>query len=124
MAYVTVRLRYLRIATRKVRLVTDLIRGARAQAALEQLVILPKRAAGPVSKLLKSGLAAAKERGLEPDGLRIERLTADQGPALKRRLINARGRASQVKKFMTHVTLTLTDTGQVKKKGKSRKNKE
>ncbi len=111
MAHVTVRLHFLRQATRKVRLVTDLIRGRAADLAINQLAFLPKRAALPVAKLLKSGVAAAKERGLGDD-LWISQVLTDQGPALKRRLINSRGRSSQLKKFTTHIVLTLSDVKQ------------
>lgn len=113
MARVTVRLRYLRSAPRKVRLITDLIRGAIAQAALTQLAVVPKRAAQPVRKLLVAGLAAARDKGLKDTDIWIEAVRTDQGPALKRRRLNSRGRASQVKKFTTHITLTLSDNEKV-----------
>lgn len=117
MAEITVKLRFLRQAPRKVRLITDLIRGRQVQDALIQLSVMEQRAANPVRKLLLSGIAAARTQGLDQDALKIVTILADQGPALKRRLINSRGRASMVKKFMSHVTLTLSD----KQPGKGRK---
>ena len=110
MAEVTVKLRHLRQTPRKVRLITDLIRGRQAQEALNQLSVMDQRAAIPVRKLLVSGLSAAKAQGLDETSLSIIRVLTDQGPALKRRQINSRGRSSQIKKFMSHVTLTLAET--------------
>lgn len=111
MAEVTVKLRYLRQAPRKVRFVIDVIRGYQAAAALDQLRVMPQTAAHPVRKLLVSALAAARGQGLNEETLKITRLSCDQGSALKRRRLNSRGRASLVKKFTSHITLTLADTG-------------
>lgn len=109
MSAVTVKLMRLRQAPRKVRLVVDLIRGTRVRDAEAQLMALPKRAALPVAKLLKSAETAAKEQGLDTNALWISTAFCDQGSALKRRQINSRGRASMVKKFYSHITLTVTD---------------
>jgi len=110
MADVTVKLRFLRQAPRKVRLVTDLVRGRAVTDALTQLSVMDQRAAQPVRKLLLSGVAAARSRGLNEGTLSISRVLTDQGPSLKRRLINSRGRSSTIKKLMSHVTITLSDT--------------
>ena len=123
MASVTVRLSNLRQATRKVRLVTDLIRGQETKQALAQLAVLPKRAALPVAKLMKSGVAAAKQQGLADDQLWVREIRTDQGPALKRRLINSRGRSSLMKKFTTHITLTLSEDSSKIRNPKSRTRK-
>ena len=48
---------------RKVRLVTDLVKGKKIPAALAALQFLPKRAAEPIAKLIKSAVANAKEQG-------------------------------------------------------------
>lgn len=109
MAAVTVTLMRLRQAPRKVRLVVDLVRGKKVADAEAQLMALPKRAAGPVAKLLKSAEAAAKDRGLTTSNLWIQGAFCDQGAALKRRQLNSRGRASMIKKFYSHVTLTVSD---------------
>lgn len=116
MADVTVKLNHFRQAPRKIRLVIDLIRGSKVEAALNSLAVLPKRAALPIRKLLQSAVAAAKSRDLTLTDLRISSATCDQGPALKRRRINARGRSSQVKKFLSHVTLTISDVNKSGKK--------
>lgn len=109
MTTVTVKLNRLRMAPRKVRLVIDLVRGLKVAAAKAQLAALPNRAAQAVAKLLKSAEAAAKDRGLATESLWISRVVCDQGPALKRRQISSRGRASLIKKFYSHVTLSVSD---------------
>ena len=109
MSVVTVKIQRLRQAPRKVRLIIDLVRGLRVAQARQQLAVLSKRAALPVNKLLASAAAAAKSQGLDGDALWIKTVSCDQGTALKRRRLNSRGRASLVKKFYSHVTLTVSD---------------
>lgn len=105
---ITVKLRYLRIAPRKVRLVADLIRKKSVEEAQTILNFTRKRAAQPLAKLLKSGIAAAKETlGQAPGNLYISKITADQGPTLKRWRARARGRAAPIQKKASHITLTL-----------------
>jgi large subunit ribosomal protein L22 len=48
---------------RKVRLVTNLVKGKKVDAALTALTFLPRRAAEPVEKLIKSAVASAKSEG-------------------------------------------------------------
>ena len=56
----TAKLRHLRIAPRKVRLVADLIRGRKVTEAQVSLQFLSKRASLPLAKLLKSATDSAK----------------------------------------------------------------
>ncbi len=110
MADVTVQLNQLRHAPRKVRLVIDVVRGAPVEQALHQLAVMPQLAAHAVRKLVVSGVAAAKQKGLDEQKLRIATVYCDQGSALKRRLTNSRGRSTMMKKFTSHITLTLSDS--------------
>lgn len=120
MKEVTVKLRNLRQAPRKVRRVIDVIRGMNTQAALDQLTVMPLLAAKPVKKLLASGIDAARQQGLDQDQLMIATVVCDQGPALKRRLLNSRGRSSMIKKYMSHITLKLIPVEKTPQKGKGR----
>lgn len=103
-------LRYLRIAPRKVRLVADLIRGKRAQDARNILRFTPKGAALPISKLLDSALANAKNNlQLDPENLYIAKITVDEGPKFKRWKARARGQAAEIQKKTSHINIALEE---------------
>lgn len=103
-------LRYLRIAPRKVRLVINLIRGMQVDRALDQLSVLPKASTRPVTKLLKSAIANATNNfQLSTSDLHIKSIVANEGPKLKRYRPRAFGRAAELLKRMTHVTIVLED---------------
>src|SRR5260370_39577839 len=67
--------RHVRMSPQKARLVMDLIRGQKAQAALQTLRFTPKRAAKHIEKVLRSAIANA-ERKPEDSGspLDVDRL--------------------------------------------------
>lgn len=105
---VKVHLRHLRISPRKVRLVINLVRGMDAGLAESQLDFLPKRAALPVLKLLRSALAAAdNDFKLEKKDLYISEIRVDEGPILKRYTSKAMGRSAPIHKKTSHITLIL-----------------
>ncbi len=109
MTPVVAKLRYLRISPRKVRLVLDLIRGKQVLIAEQQLLNLPRRASGPIIKLLKSAVANAEHNfKLDPKTLIVRQAFADEGPKLKRYRPRAMGRAGLIMKRMSHVTVVLT----------------
>jgi len=104
-----------RQSPRKVRLVADLLKGKRVADAFVQLSALPKRATGPVTKLLASAVANAKQAGVEADNLYIENITVNKGIVLKRSMPRARGSASRINKRTSHVMLSLIEKGDSKK---------
>jgi large subunit ribosomal protein L22 len=105
---VKAKLRYLRIAPRKVRLVADLIRGKNVEEAKLLLDFSLKKAARPLKKLLESAIANAKNNfDLEEKTLRIAKVTVDEGPKLKRWRARARGRAYEIQKKTSHITIVL-----------------
>lgn len=105
---ITAKLRHLRISPRKVRLVVDLIRGMDVVEAENQLKFLPKRAADPVLKLLKSAIAnALNNYKAVKENLYISKITVDPGPTLKRWMPRAMGRATPKLKRTSHITIAL-----------------
>ncbi|HEY4506337.1 MAG TPA: 50S ribosomal protein L22 [Candidatus Paceibacterota bacterium] len=97
-----------RQAPRKVRVVSDLIKNKSVLEALAQLAVLPKKASAPIQKLLKSAISNAKNSGEEDtSSLFIKQIKVDKGLVLKRSLPTARGRATQVHKHASHITLEL-----------------
>ena len=102
----TAKLRYLRMAPRKVRLVADLIRGKKVIEALTMLRFTPKRAAEPILKVLHSAVASAES---EESNLYISKVTIDEGPKLKRYRARARGAAFPIQKKTSHITIVLDE---------------
>ena len=77
--------KYIRISPNKARQVVDLIRGKDANEALAILRFMPKRAAAPVEKCLKSAIANAEHNyDMDADNLYVAKVCVDQGPTLKR----------------------------------------
>ena len=62
---------------RKVRLVTDLVKGKSIEEALAQLAFLPKRASLPIAKLIASAVANATAKGADPKKLRVKKKPLD-----------------------------------------------
>lgn len=103
------KLNRLRIAPRKVRLVADLIKGKKPDQALAVLGFTPKKATKPMRKLLRSAVANAKDLELDEKKLYIKKITVDQGPTLKRWRARAMGRANNIQKKTSHITIVLEE---------------
>ena len=102
--------KYVRISPRKVKIVIDLIRGKKVDDALAILMYTPKSAAPVVEKLLNSAIANA-ENNLEMnrDSLYVAEVYANQGPTLKRYWARSHGRADQILKRTSHITIVLDE---------------
>ena len=114
----TAKLRYLRIAPRKVRLVVNLIRGEKLEKAQIILNFTQKKAALPVLKLLNQALASAVEKDLKLDkkNIYISKIFVDGGPSYKRTFPRARGRADVILKRTSHITIVLDEIDKKAKK--------
>ena len=100
--------KYVRISSRKVKIVIDLIRGKNVGDALAILMHTPKSAAPVIEKLLNSAIANA-ENNLEMDKetLYVAEVFANQGPTLKRMWARSHGRADLIHKRTSHITIVL-----------------
>lgn len=104
------KLRYARLSPQKTRLVVDLVRGKGIQDAMNILKFSPQKAAGIVAKLVSSAVANAEQKGVsDVDRLFVKAITVDQGPALKRFLPRAQGRATRIRKPTSHITVVLDE---------------
>jgi len=104
--------RNVRMSPRKVRLVTNLVKGMPVGIAIEQLLFLKKDAAVAVRKSIESAIANAVHNAkLNKDDLFIKTLTSDGGPTLKRWRARARGSAATIRKRTTHIAIVLSDGG-------------
>lgn len=92
---------------RKVRLVTDMVKGKRVPEALAALAFLPKRAAEPVAKLIKSAAANAKAQGKNPDDLKVKNITVDSAGMLVKYMPRAFGRPSPIRRRKSQIKVTL-----------------
>jgi large subunit ribosomal protein L22 len=93
---------------RKVRLVTDLVKGKKAEDAIAELSFLSKRAAEPVKKLIQSAVANAKSRGENTENLRIEDIRVDSAGMLVRFMPRAMGRAAPIRKRRSRIVVRLS----------------
>lgn len=99
--------KFVRMSPRKLRLVADLVRGLSPQEAIDVLPFSKKRAAGPISKVIKTAIANAKQIGVNVGDLEFKEIQINEGPRLKRWRAGARGRAKPYKKRMSHIRVVL-----------------
>ena len=101
-------LRYIRITPRKFRLIIPLVKGKTPEQAMAILAGVKKGAARYCEDLLHTAVADTKRiQGLDASTLYISKLVADGGPMLKRFRADSMGRASQILKRTSHMTLEL-----------------
>jgi len=106
--------RFVPMAPRKVRLVIDTVRGLGADEALNLLKFMPKAAALPVSKAIRSAVANAEEnQGWSRDDMVVSEIRADEGPRRQWRRFGARGRFKPILKRSSHITVILSEREQV-----------
>ncbi|GIN22819.1 MAG TPA: 50S ribosomal protein L22 [Bacillus bacterium] len=102
--------RTVRIAPRKARLVVDLIRGKQVGEAIAILKHTPKAASPVVEKLLKSAVANAEHNyDMDVNNLLVSKVYVDEGPTMKRFRPRAQGRASQINKRTSHITIVVSE---------------
>lgn len=96
-----------RQSPRKVRLLADLVRGKKVEAALKQLQFVDKRAALPFAKVITSAKANALQSGADVEALIIKKVSVDKGVTQKRFMPRARGNASRINRRSSHITVEL-----------------
>jgi large subunit ribosomal protein L22 len=105
--------RFVRMSTRKARLVVDQIRGKSVNDAYALLQFSKKGAAETVNKTLRSAVANAQVKsqeqggGLDVDDLVVREAFVDQGPALSRWRAAAQGRPAPIRKQTSHITIVV-----------------
>jgi len=111
--------RYAKISAFKAREVTRAIQGLPVSAALDLVAYSPKKAAGLISKTLKSAIANAENNAnLRVDGLVVKEATVGEGPTMKRMMTRARGSGSTIRKRSAHIRIILTDEIEIKTRQK------
>ena len=105
--------RFADVTPRKLRPFATLIRGRRADEALEALRFFPNRSARLIEAVLKSALGNAEDRGARNiDDLTVVESRIDGGPMLKRIQPRARGTAYPIKKRYAHIIVAVAEEGE------------
>ena len=107
------RVRHIRVTPQKARRVVALIKGKQAEEALAILKFAPQSASEPIYKLVASAIANARVKAdkdnefLAESDLFVANAFVDEGTTLKRFRPRAQGRAFQIKKRTSHITVVL-----------------
>ena len=96
---------------RKMRLVADLVRGEKAEKALQILRFSQKEASRRLEKLLLSAIAnwqaKNEDADIEEADLYVKEIRVDGGAMLKRLRPAPQGRAHRIRKRSNHVTVVV-----------------
>ncbi|MDL9979133.1 50S ribosomal protein L22 [Microbacterium sp. ASV49] len=107
------RVRHIRVTPQKARRVVALIKGKQAEEALAILKFAQQSASDPIYKLVESAIANARVKAdaageyLDERDLFVKNAFVDEGTTLKRFQPRAQGRAFQIKKRTSHITVQL-----------------
>ena len=107
--------RHVRMSPQKARLVIDLIRGQKAQDALQSLRYTPKRAAKYIEKVLRSAIANAEKKAedsgapLDVDQLYVSKCFVNEGSRWKRLRPAPMGRAFRYQKRTAHIWVGVSE---------------
>ena len=108
------RVRHIRVTPQKARRVVALIKGKQAEEALAILKFAPQGASEPIYKLVASAIANARVKAdkdgeyLDDQDLYVKNAYVDEGTTLKRFQPRPQGRAFQIKKRTSHITVVLS----------------
>src|SRR5271167_4145632 len=107
--------KYIHVSPQKARLVVDLIRGQRAEDALQTLRFTKKRVAREVEKTLRSAIANAGRKAddsgesLDVDALFVTRCFVNEGPRSKRMRPAPMGRGFRYQKRTSHIVVEVSE---------------
>ncbi len=110
-----------RQSPRKVRLITEAIKGKHVAEATVVLSYMPKRGAEPIQKLIMSAAANAVNLGATAENLMIKNITVNKGFVIKRSMPRAMGVAKPINKRTSHVDVVLAEVAPKEKKVKNQK---
>jgi large subunit ribosomal protein L22 len=107
--------RFVRVSPQKARLVIDLIRGQRAEEALQTLRFTKKRIAKDVEKILRSAIANAERKAddagasLDVDALYVTQCYVNEGPRWTRMRPAPMGRGFRYQKRTSHIVVSVSE---------------
>jgi len=105
-----VNIKNIRISPRKLRLVADAVRRMKAEEAVRRLRFIVKAGAPIILKAIRSAIANAEHNfDLSAENLYIKEIKVDEAPPLKRWLPRAHGRATQILKRGSYLSITVAE---------------
>ncbi len=105
--------RRVQVSAQKMRMVIELVRGKDVNEALAVLNFTPNKSAIEVSRTIKAAQADAENvYDLDPDGLFVKTIYANEGPTFRRWRARARGRVNRRLKRTSHLTVVLGERGE------------
>ena len=108
----TCKVRGITMSPRKMRVIANIIRNKKVEEAVGLLDLMPKRAAGIISKAIKSAASNAEDRSggdASVEQLRIMTIAVDGGTIGKRWMPRSMGRANRINHRTSHLTVVVTD---------------
>ena len=97
-----------RISPKKLNLIAELVRGKKAQNAMEILKYTPKKSAKILEKALKSAVANATNNFKQDmENLYIKEIVVSKAPTYKRWQPVSRGRVHPILKRNSHLKITI-----------------
>ncbi len=111
--------KFVRVSPMKARRVLALIRNKSVAEALATLKYAPQDAAKDVAKVVASAAANAENNfGMDPRTLVIAECYANEGPTMRRFQPRAQGRAFQIRKRTSHITVVVESANETKEGAK------
>ncbi|MEL0150675.1 MAG: 50S ribosomal protein L22 [Parvibaculales bacterium] len=102
--------RMIRTSPQKLNLVAQLIRGKKAEQALNDLTFSRRRVAGDVKKVLQSAIANAENNhNLDVDSLIVSEAYVGKNLVMKRFRARAKGRAARILKPFSQLTIVVRE---------------
>ncbi len=100
--------KFVRTSPMKARRVLALVLGKSVSEALAILKYAPQAASKDVAKVVASAAANAENNfGLDPRTLVVSECWANEGPTMRRYQPRAQGRAFQIRKRTSHITVVV-----------------
>ncbi|MDD6088027.1 MAG: 50S ribosomal protein L22 [Desulfovibrionaceae bacterium] len=102
--------KFMHVSPRKTRLVASNVKGLPVEAAMNLLRFTPNKAAGILLGVVRSAVANAEHNGkMDVDTLVVREILVNDGPVWKRFMPRAQGRATNIRKRTSHITVILAE---------------
>ena len=99
-----------RISADKARLVADLIRGKKVFDAMAILSNMNRKAARVIEKVLNSAVSNAENNhSMNKDKLYVKEVYVNEGPVMKRMIMDSRGHVGRNDRRTSHVTVVVKE---------------